>query len=49
MTMDVKNDDMYKRSGSSVQNFRLLGTLEEDCPMSLQSVLQVVLEDILES
>ena len=29
MTMDIKND-MYKHEGSSVQNFRPLGALEED-------------------
>ena len=29
MTLDLKND-IYKREGSSVQNFRPLGALEED-------------------
>ena len=51
MTLVVRND-IYKYQGSSVQNFRPIGALEEDIlhsHLSLQSILQGVLEDILDS
>ena len=51
MTLVVRNDK-YKYQGSSVQNFRPIGALEEDIlhsHLSLQSILQGVLEDILDS
>ena len=51
MTLVVRNY-IYKYQGSSVQNFRPIGALEEDIlhsHLSLQSILQGVLEDILDS
>ena len=51
MTLVVRND-IYKYQGSSVQNFRPIGALEEDIlhsPLSLQSILQGVFEDTLYS
>ena len=47
MTMDIKND-MYKQ-GSTVQNFRPLGALDEDILLDFSRASSKELEDILDS